>query len=448
MGSAVAPAQATKICLYHLTFYKCGSQWIRDILSDPRITEFTEHSLAATGVDVLASPWPELAVGQFASPVYTSGNKVWTRNARPHDRAFVVIRDPRDIVVSLTYSLSYSHTPGPVTQLLRAPVAEANPSHRLQIGMFLLAQWSDYLASWRPGQQPANVYLAKYEDLISDLSGQLNGLFHFLHWDIPPSVVSAVARDNAFEARSGRKPGQENEFSHRRKGIAGDWQNHFHRELGQLFEESFPGLLVGLGYEEHANWWELLPEALDRPAAPHVLERNRLLSVLEEHERELAIVRTAAEQRLHDVHVLHDMLAESNRRHEMLYGELAAQGEVVSQQQSSLVSLSGQVKHLLHEPQPDEQRWRGLRDVDQRLEALAMQNQMMERSAAERLEQVNYLTNELTTLHGQLRTLQEAADERLQGILRHKQHQQDLESSFAWRFGFRPLRALFSLLRR
>ena len=52
----------------------------------------------------------------------------------------------------------------------------------------------------------------------------------------------------------GRKPGQEDVKSHNRKGVAGDWKNHFEEKHKQLFKEKYGSLLVQLGYEQNNDW--------------------------------------------------------------------------------------------------------------------------------------------------------------------------------------------------
>ena len=299
--------------LFHLTFYKAGSQWIRDILADARLVEHSGHTLAASGIDLQSSPWPNLRPGQFASPLYSAGAGEWRLVATPEDRAFVVIRDPRDIVVSLVYSVSLSHTPTAITLLLRDPIANASSRNKLQVGMFLLAQWAEYLRSWSRAPEFDNIHLTRYEDLVADLPAELTKLFSFLQWDIPQPVVHAIAQDNDFAIRAGRPAGQENLFSHRRKGVAGDWRNHFNRDLARLFEEAFPGLLTELNYEPVNNWWQTVPTDLPELKPDPVQQHANLLSVLAEFEKELAVTRTAAEERLRDVLILHEAIAERDK---------------------------------------------------------------------------------------------------------------------------------------
>lgn len=50
------------------------------------------------------------------------------------------------------------------------------------------------------------------------------------------------------------------EFFHSmRKGIVGDWENHFRRDDGRLFQEIFGKLMMDQGYIQDGDWWEVLP---------------------------------------------------------------------------------------------------------------------------------------------------------------------------------------------
>jgi hypothetical protein len=61
-------------------------------------------------------------------------------------------------------------------------------------------------------------------------------------------LLGAVYR-NRFEANAkGRRTGAEDTASHYRKGVAGDWVNHFTPAVSKAFEERFDGLPRQLGY--------------------------------------------------------------------------------------------------------------------------------------------------------------------------------------------------------
>jgi hypothetical protein len=63
-----------------------------------------------------------------------------------------------------------------------------------------------------------------------------------------------------FEAQTmGRERGVENVASHYRKGVAGDWANHFTRVHAEAFAAHFDDLLIRLGYEESSQWLDAVP---------------------------------------------------------------------------------------------------------------------------------------------------------------------------------------------
>lgn len=43
-------------------------------------------------------------------------------------------------------------------------------------------------------------------------------------------------------------------ISFERKGIAGDWKNHFNKESKKLFKEFSSKELIKLNYEKNDNW--------------------------------------------------------------------------------------------------------------------------------------------------------------------------------------------------
>ena len=52
----------------------------------------------------------------------------------------------------------------------------------------------------------------------------------------------------------GRSRGQEDVESHERKGVAGDWRNHFTGRITSAFERRFGELLIATRYEKDLHW--------------------------------------------------------------------------------------------------------------------------------------------------------------------------------------------------
>lgn len=295
--------------IYQITFYKAGSQWVRDVLSDARVREASGFRLACGGVDVPSEPWPDLRSGEIAAPIYCATPHDWETHAKQSDRAVVVLRDPRDIVVSLAASLRASHAKNHATRFLRGPMNAASAPHSLLLAMFAFSSWSERLRSWARAEKVPNAIVTTYCKLVADQYGEFTRIFDFLRLKVPVSTVHEVVAEHDFSYRTGRAPGEENVFSHRRKGQPGDWRNHFDSETGRAFEESFPRLLIDLGYEQSVAWWhELDPPRV--PSTPQQLERSQWLRVVEEFATELSVMRTAAAERLSLVESLSAKLQE------------------------------------------------------------------------------------------------------------------------------------------
>lgn len=339
-------------CIFHCTFYKCGSQWVRDVLSDPAIAAFSRTNLVESGRDIPSAGWPVLESPGLLSPMYTAGIGDWLNRPDPRsqDRCLVVVRDPRDIIVSLVMSLAHSHTPNEVTSLLRLPLRHADRGDRIRIGIHLFTHWAGQFRSWLGHTAGAGVLRTDYAELIGDEQAQFRRIFGFLNWRIPDELVTEVVGRHSFVATSGgRRPGEENEFSHRRKGVNGDWRNHFTRETGAVLEEACPGLLRAGGYADSDRWWESLPTEEPVAEVPSDVGIERLLQALEEQEIQLGVSREAAEQRALDVETLNVLCQKAQQEAEQYQRtaeERLALILVLDQQLRAVYSASPWVKIL------------------------------------------------------------------------------------------------------
>ena len=72
---------------------------------------------------------------------------------------------------------------------------------------------------------------------------------------VPMLNFLGIVHRNRFEAKSlGRVPGVVDKNSHYRKGVAGDWRNHFTDKIKREFRERHGDLLIKLQYEESTDW--------------------------------------------------------------------------------------------------------------------------------------------------------------------------------------------------
>ncbi len=112
--------------------------------------------------------------------------------------------------------------------------------------------WADFANVWAERQDAAHV---RYEDLRQNPGSELKRVVKIIsNKDIDLSSAQQIAEKYSFEKQSGRKPGQENTGSFMRKGIIGDWKNHFTPEAKRLFDKYAGDALIKLGYEKDHSW--------------------------------------------------------------------------------------------------------------------------------------------------------------------------------------------------
>ena len=184
------------------------------------------------------------------------------------DRVSVVLRDGRDLMVSFYYHHlfynDWNHHP-------------SVDKHRAQIGFddfddiyanlpkfivymnevwgrrFNHFTWAQFIESWLPNV-PAE-RLIKYEDLLaSPLSTMERALKSLTGREVDTIKLEAIVEKYRFENVAGRKQGAEKKSSFLRKGVAGDWVNHYSQESREVFDRYFGDALIRCGYEKDGSW--------------------------------------------------------------------------------------------------------------------------------------------------------------------------------------------------
>ena len=105
--------------------------------------------------------------------------------------------------------------------------------------------WPAFADAWAGRDDAIHV---RYEDLLADAAGELRRVAAALNRPIEPERAARVAEGLNFKAQTGRASGEENAKSYLRKGVAGDWRNHFSDEAEAVFERHAGEALRRLGY--------------------------------------------------------------------------------------------------------------------------------------------------------------------------------------------------------
>jgi len=259
---AATPAPGPARRVLHITLHKCGSQWVRDVLTDPRLRK--EGALPYSGrsfsLKVHPEPGLSLPAGTLSGPIYDMNRWEWRAWREPGDRAVVVLRDPRDRLVSLLYSILYSHKEERFVKHERQLMQAVDFDQLLAQRITNFGGTMRVYLTWLKDTDEDALVLA-YEALVEDQHRTFQRVADWLGWEVSQGTLKTVVDDHAFERRTGRSRGEADSRSHHRKGIAGDWENHFLRKHGESWERLFPGVLTSLGYEDSDRWWQRLPTA-------------------------------------------------------------------------------------------------------------------------------------------------------------------------------------------
>jgi hypothetical protein len=244
----------------HITLAKCGSQWIRDILTAPEITRYSRVPYSGISKSIHNNNQIELPNNALSGPIYGMNQWEWLYWKEGGDKAIVVLRDPRDVIVSLYYSWIYSHALNPQVEEMRALLLNLpNEIDRWKFMIaFLRADLRVYI-TWL-SKTIDSALVIKYEDLLLNPVDEITKLIEWLGWNVPNNIIKEVVDRLSFQSKSGRDNGKVDKYSHYRKGISGDWKNHFCIELGKYWEELYPNFLMEIGYEDNYQWWQFLPK--------------------------------------------------------------------------------------------------------------------------------------------------------------------------------------------
>jgi lipopolysaccharide transport system ATP-binding protein len=166
-------------------------------------------------------------------------------------RHVVIYRDLRDVAVSHYFYVRQTpwHPEYPIYSNLT-----------LERGLTIFAErtlvaFADWVRSWHENRDAAMSLELTYERMLENPVGVMTRVAEHFDLDSSPEVVEPIVAANSFQSLSGgRRPGQDNGKSFFRKGVAGDWKNHFTPELKKLYKRSIGDFLMEFGYERDKAW--------------------------------------------------------------------------------------------------------------------------------------------------------------------------------------------------
>ncbi len=282
--------------------HKCATGWIDNILREillhmGRSFKIVHQPYSFEKYGTLG-PLVEQENIQFLS--YINTDLRYTHDLKVY-RAFHVVRDPRDIVVSAYFSHLHSLKAPDWDELntLRDKLSGLSKEEGLFFELDYLKDQFRRMGEWDYNQD--HILEIKMEELSADPLGKFQEILTFLEMfdpeertglglkmhnlrlkmnrlnhkgrrfmpgkmpifmvpkrpvhTFPLSALEEVTENLSFKKMAGgRKKGEENIKSHYRKGVHGDWKNHLNDEHIAYFKLHYNDLLIKLGYEDDGNW--------------------------------------------------------------------------------------------------------------------------------------------------------------------------------------------------
>lgn len=250
--------------VYVAGYPKSGTTWITRLLGDALNCKTggskpSEDRLEIASNTELNRHWDIIIrKGHFVltddpsfTPVARPHQMSWRGLKSDEHKVVFIVRDPRDIAVSGSYHWKVS-----VSDFVHDMVTGCN-------GVRSIGPWSCYVNAWLERYEKFGAILVRYEDMLEGPE-VLTHLLQNLGFSRDRAEVVEAYERQRFENRV--KDIQENGNSYARgkafnlrfmrKGIAGDWRNHFTREEAFETEAHFGDLLRHFNYESNPHWWK------------------------------------------------------------------------------------------------------------------------------------------------------------------------------------------------
>jgi hypothetical protein len=159
----------------------------------------------------------------------------------------LMLRDPRDVLVSTYFSSAYSHgMPKHNSELKQKMITKRKEVLQMTIDEFVLKhalgtlhQYQEYVQNClhRP-----NVLFLQYENMVSDFEEWMQKLLMFLELDVPQEIVDQIISEADFTVQ------EENIHAHKRQVTPGDHKRKLKPETVRELNKIFSDVLRELDY--------------------------------------------------------------------------------------------------------------------------------------------------------------------------------------------------------
>ncbi|KAM3613915.1 uncharacterized protein V6R79_006992 [Siganus canaliculatus] len=223
-----------------VTYPKSGTTWMQEIL--PLVLNGGDLTPIQTIPNWDRVPWLEetrlaLVVNQLTSPrAFVSHFPYHLMPPSFHSskaKVIYVMRNPKDVLVSSFYfhqMASFLEDPGTFDEFMT----------KFLEGKVLFGKWTDHVKSWRHTELGDRIMYITYEEMFQDLPAALRRMSDFLGRNHSEEVIQKIAEHCLFKTMKANSMSNfelvpkeymdPDKSPFLRKGVAGDWKNHFNSE--------------------------------------------------------------------------------------------------------------------------------------------------------------------------------------------------------------------------
>ncbi|XP_062321516.1 sulfotransferase family 2, cytosolic sulfotransferase 3 [Osmerus eperlanus] len=231
--------------IFAITYPKSGTTWMQEIL--PLVLNGGDLTPVQTIPNWDRVPWVEetraaLVMDNLVAPRAMVSHMPY--NLMPPSfmsskaKAIYVTRNPRDVLVSSFHfhkMANFLDDPGTFDEFLE----------KFLSGKVMFGKWTEHVKSWRKANLRDRILFVTYEEMVQDLRGVIRRFSSFLGQDLDEETVERVANHCCFSnmktnimsnyslVPQGIMDSSKSPFL--RKGVAGDWKNHFSPEQEARF---------------------------------------------------------------------------------------------------------------------------------------------------------------------------------------------------------------------
>ncbi|KAG7266646.1 hypothetical protein CRUP_032324 [Coryphaenoides rupestris] len=239
-------------------YNKAGTTWMQEIvplvLNGGDLTPVTtipnwdrvpwlEETRLALVLDTLTSPRVMVTHLPYGMVPRSFGNS--------KAKAIYVTRNPKDVMVSSYHfhkMAAFLDDPGTFQEFM----------DKFLKGEVILGKWTDHVKSWRHADLGERILHVTYQEMVQNLRGTLGEFSRFLGTQLSDETLQAIAEHCCFKnmrnncmSNYSLVPKEYMDPSTSpflRKGIVGDWKNHFSPEEDRQFSACIGDEMKGESY--------------------------------------------------------------------------------------------------------------------------------------------------------------------------------------------------------